>query len=465
MRRIFLGGQVTSMIGDGLALLAVPLLILRLTHDPLAAGLAVAMRSVGYLAVGVPAGPIVDRLNAWLVLVTADAVRAVAFTVLGVFAWLQVRQIVLLLAIAFVSACASVFFDAALAVTVQDLFPRERVLPANSAIETATQLSRVIGPAAAGVLASTAGVQIALWVDAATFVVSLATVGFVFGSGRTDVPVRRRPGHRAGRPGAGTIQMISRDFAAGLRYLRAQRLILTLTVLFAITNLCLGVDTLLVFYGQINLGLTPITISAVIAAGGAAGILGALIAPRLDARFARVPLVATTIAIASCAVAAMAAARSWWALAVANALLIFASSQGGLLVRSIRQELVPRELLGRVTAAARTIFVSATPVGALIAGLGTRAAGNDPRPMFLGAGCLLALAIAVAWFSTLRHQVAYRIAPVRRGNRAGRLGSGRVGHRLDDQVHRPTDHALLLRHPEAGPVEAGGGPEPGVCGL
>jgi MFS family permease len=346
------------MIGDGLALLAVPLLILRLTHDPLAAGLAVAMRSVGYLAVGAPAGPIVDRLNAWLVLVTADAVRAVAFTVLGVFAWLQVRQIALLLAISFVSACASVFFDAALAVTVQDLFPRERVLPANSAIETATQLSRVIGPAVAGVLASTAGVQIALWVDAATFVVSLATVGFVFGPGRTDMPARRRPGPRAIRPGA--IRMISRDFAAGLHYLRAQRLIFTLTVLFAITNLCLGVDTLLVFYGQINLGLTPITISAVIAAGGAAGILGALIAPRLDARFARVPLVATTIAIASCAVTAMAAARSWWALAVANALLIFASSQGGLLVRSIRQELVPRELLGRVTAAARTIFVSAT---------------------------------------------------------------------------------------------------------
>ena len=410
MRRIFLGGQVISMIGDGLALLAVPLLILRLTHDPLAAGLAVAMRSVGYLAVGAPAGPIVDRLNAWLVLVTADAVRAVAFTVLGVFAWLQVRQIALLLAISFVSACASVFFDAALAVTVQDLFPRERVLPANSAIETATQLSRVIGPAAAGVLASTAGVQIALWVDAATFVVSLATVGFVFGPGRTDMPARRRPGPRAIRPGA--IRMISRDFAAGLRYLRAQRLIFTLTVLFAITNLCLGVDTLLVFYGQINLGLTPITISAVIAAGGAAGILGALIAPRLDARFARVPLVATTIAIASCAVTAMAAARSWWALAAANALLIFASSQGGLLVRSIRQELVPRELLGRVTAAARTIFVSATPVGALIAGLGTRAAGNDPRPVFLGAGCLLALAIAVAWFSALRHHVAYQIAPV-----------------------------------------------------
>src|SRR5580704_11299094 len=33
--------------------------------------------------------------------------------------------------------------------------------------------------------------------------------------------------------------------------------------------------------------------------------------------------------------------------------------------------------------------------------------------------------------------------------RPGRMGSGRVGHRLDDQVHRPADHALLLRHAQA----------------
>ena len=63
--------------------------------------------------------------------------------------------------------------------------------------------------------------------------------------------------------------------------------------------------------------------------------------------------------------------------------------------------------------------MSATPVGALIAGLGTRAAGNDPRPVFLGAGCLLALAIAVAWFSTLRHQVAYQNFVARSGLRPG----------------------------------------------
>jgi hypothetical protein len=46
-------------------------------------------------------------------------------------------------------------------------------------------------------------------------------------------------------------------------------------------------------------------------------------------------------------------------------------------------------MLGRVTAAVRTIFGSATPAGSLIAAAGTRAPGHpggDPRPVFAAAG-------------------------------------------------------------------------------
>ena len=39
---------------------------------------------------------------------------------------------------------------------------------------------------------------------------------------------------------------------------------------------------------------------------------------------------------------------------------------------------------------------------------------------------------------------------------------GRLGHRLDDQVNGPPDHALLLRHPEAGPGPAGRWPGTGL---
>lgn len=400
MRRVFLAGQVTSLLGDGLALLAVPLLVLQLTHSPLAAGLASAMRSVGYLVVGVLAGPVADRATAWRLLVAADAVRAVAFIALGVLAWQQVAQVGLILGIALAAACATAFFDPALAITVQDLFPRDRLVAANSAIESSSQMARIIGPVAAGILATTAGVQDALWIDAATFVVSLSTVGFVFRHGHAPAPARRREfrdGARRPSPG------FWHSFAEGLRYLHAQKLIFTLTGLFAITNLCLGVDALLIYFCRITLALPALTVSGVIAAGGAAGVAGALTGPRLASRFNRVALVTGSVVIAGVAVAVMAAARSWWQLAIANAALLFAAALGSLLVRSIRQELVPRHMLGRVTAAARTLFVSATPLGVLIASGVTAASGGNPRPAFLAAGSVLVVSAGVAWRLTLRH--------------------------------------------------------------
>jgi len=77
--RVFLGGQAVSMLGDGLAILAVPLLVLQLTGSPVAAVLASLPGSVGYLAAGLPAGVLVDRVDPWLVLISGDVIRALIF--------------------------------------------------------------------------------------------------------------------------------------------------------------------------------------------------------------------------------------------------------------------------------------------------------------------------------------------------------------------------------------------------
>src|SRR5262245_3724939 len=54
--RVFLSGQAISLLGDGLAVLAIPLLVLDLTRSPLISGLSAASMTLGYLAVGLPAG-------------------------------------------------------------------------------------------------------------------------------------------------------------------------------------------------------------------------------------------------------------------------------------------------------------------------------------------------------------------------------------------------------------------------
>jgi MFS family permease len=394
--RLFLGGQSASRLGDGFAVLAVPLLVLHLTRDPLAAGLAAAPRGVGYLLVGLPAGPIVDRLNPWWVLITVDVVRACVFVVLPLLAWCGAAQLWLILALAFLAGAATVFFDAALAVAVKDLFDREGLLRANSVLETATQMAQVIGPALVGVLAATMGIVTALLINAATFAISLLSLMTV---GRRSTAVQpHRPAHRGG-----LTRGLGGDFKQGWVYLLTFRPLLVLTALQTIINLCLAVDTLIIYFARVTLGLRLSLVGAVVAAGGIGGIAGAVMAPWLAARIRALPVIGLGIAIVAGSFLVIGVSTSWWLLLVANTVQIWAVTVVSVVNRSTRQAWIPRELMGRVTTTVRALFLTATPIGAAIAGAATTAAGGDPRPAFLTAGVLTAVTIGLGWFAALRH--------------------------------------------------------------
>ena len=72
------GGQVVSSIGGQVSQLALPLLILALTHSPAQAGLLAALRGVPYLLLVLPAGALIDRWNPRRVMIFCDTGRALA---------------------------------------------------------------------------------------------------------------------------------------------------------------------------------------------------------------------------------------------------------------------------------------------------------------------------------------------------------------------------------------------------
>ena len=159
---MFLSGQAVSLLGDGLAVLAIPLLVLGLTRSPLISALSAASVTLGYLAVGLPAGVLVDRLDAWRVLVVTDAARAIAFA--GLY-------------LLWVTGAARLWvIMTALDTVVKDLVPGPRLIRANSVLELASQAALVAGPAVVGVLAAAGELGAALLADAVTFGVSLATL-------------------------------------------------------------------------------------------------------------------------------------------------------------------------------------------------------------------------------------------------------------------------------------------------
>jgi hypothetical protein len=411
--RLFLSGQAVSVFGDGLAVLAIPLMVLDLTRSPFLSGLSAASVTVGYLLAGLPAGVLVDRLDPWRVLIAMDAVRALLFAALYALSAAGVLRIWALLVLALSAGACAVFFESALVVVVKDLFAVAGLMGANSVLELASQISLIAGPAIVGLLAAAGGINLALLADALTFAVSLASLVTVTrirpGSAGSRRPgsVRSRSAGPAGRPWPNFVASLRE----GLRYLLTARTLLLLTAVQMVVNLCLSVEKLIIYDARETLGLSPPLVGAVVAAGGVGGLAGALGAAPLARWTGEMRLVLLAITAAGASVASMCLASSAVTLAGANlgygAALVVAS----LVNRTQRQRLVPRDLLGRVTSTVRVLFLAVDPLGVVAAGAATVALGGDARPVFLVAGVTVMVAAAGGWAGGLRAASGH---PVRR---------------------------------------------------
>ena len=399
--RAFLGGQAVSMLGDGLAILAIPLLVMQLTRSPLAAVLASLPGSVGYLAAGLPAGVLADRANPWLVLIAGDVIRALIFLALFLLTGSHTIAPSLILSLAFAAGAVTVFSDTALAIAVRDVFTGPRLVAANSWLESANQGGLIIGPSAAGLLAAAGLLHGAMLIDALTFLVSLASLA----------GVRRRysPAGTAQRP-AMTWRTLRRELAQGIRYLAATRVLLILLIFVLTLNLCLGADKLVIFLGKDTLHLPPGQVGLLVTAGGAGGLAGAAGTGLLCRWLAPLPVVTLCCAASGISLVSISLATSMPVLLAGNVLYTWAIIAASVTNRSLRQALVPRELLGRVTASWRLGGQAVTFVGGLLAGVMACLLGNNPRPVIAEAGCLTLLTVAVAWFAALHKENASGVA-------------------------------------------------------
>src|SRR6266487_800694 len=393
--RIFLGGQAVSMLGDGLAILAVPLLVLQLTHSPVAAVLASLPGSVGYLVAGMPAGVLADRLDPWLVLIGGDIARALIFLALFGLTGSPATAPWLILSLAFAAGIVTVFSGTALTIAVRDVFAGPGLVSANAWLESANQGGQIIGPGAAGLLAAAGLLHVSLLIDALTFLVSLGSLAGIRRRYPAVPPTTRR---------TAAWRSLRQELAEGIRYLAATRLLFTLLVFTLVLNLCLGADKLVIFLARDTLTLPPAQVSLVVAAGGAGGLMGAAGTGLLCRWLGPLPVVTLCSAASGIALLLISAATSMPVALAGKLLYTWAIIAASVTIRSLRQALVPRGLLGRITACWRLGGQAVTLAGALLAGAAAAALGNSPRPVFAAAGSLTLLTVVAAWFSGLQKE-------------------------------------------------------------
>ena len=177
--RLFFFGQSISLLGDGMAPLALSFAVLGLTGSVSDVGYVFAARLAPLVAFLLIGGVVADRLSRRNVIVGSDLVR---FGSQGAMAGLLIfgqAEVWHLLALQAVNGAAAGFFFPAVTGLAPLVVSGERLQQANALRNLSASGGEIAGPAVAGVLVATLGAGWALAVDAATFGISAAFLAAV----------------------------------------------------------------------------------------------------------------------------------------------------------------------------------------------------------------------------------------------------------------------------------------------
>ncbi len=375
-----------SNLGDGVWLVAAPLLAVTLTHDPvLIAGLAFAQR-VPWLLFGLIGGALADRLDRRQVMVGVASIRAMLVGTLAVAVIFDWASMPLLYAVFFLIAVGETLFDTSAAALIPTLVPKEQLARANARLSaTFTVTNQFIGPPLGGALfAAAAALPFAL--GAAGLAAAATLLSTLRGSFRAE--------HPAGTP-RGSLRA---EIAEGVRWLRAHRLLRTLTIAMAILNLTVVAQvSITVLLAEERLGLGGAGYGALITAYGVGGVLGGFVAPRVLAQIGESQYLRLAIILETAIPAAMALTTSGYVAGAVFVLFGLHAVVWGSLISALQQELTPDHLRGRVGSVNMVLEYGTGAPGALLGGLLASTIGIT-APFWLGviAGVVL---IPATWMA------------------------------------------------------------------
>ena len=207
--RLLYAGQLVSFVGHQLTVVAVPVQVYALTRSSLAVGLVSLVELVPLVALSLLGGAIADAVDRRKILLVTGVLLGLTSVGLALNAHQAHPALWPLFALPAVSAGLFGVDAPTRTATIPRLVRRELLSSAAALDQILYQVGQTAGPAMAGLLIARVNLATAYWVDAATFVVAIATLAFL----------RPLPPEGGGaRAGAASI-------AEGLRYLRGRRVL------------------------------------------------------------------------------------------------------------------------------------------------------------------------------------------------------------------------------------------------
>jgi MFS family permease len=376
--RRYFAGQLVSLSGNWMQTIAEIWLILSLTGSGLAVGFTTALQFLPMLVFGAWGGLIADRVPKRRLLLLTQGLHMIAPLTMLALALEGALVPAMVFGLVFLRGCVNAVDYPTRQAFVMEMVGSDRVVNAVSLNSVLVHSARVIGPALAGVLIATIGVEPCFALNAASF----AFMIWVLAGMDTE---KLRPSKIAERePGA---------VREGLRYVRREpELWIPLGLMAIVGTLGYNFQSVLPLLARFTFHGGPSTYAVLVAAMGLGAIIGALIN---GARGSVTPMLLIGAALVFGLLSLLAAGAPTMTLEIlALAPLGAATVTLAASINSSLQLASEPTMRGRVMALYSIVFLGSTPIGGPLSGWLSEAV--DPRAALVMGGVA---AIAGALFA------------------------------------------------------------------
>jgi MFS family permease len=366
--RAFWIGQLISLFGDQITLLALPLLAVLLLHaGAQEMGYLTAAGLVPSLLFALHAGAWVDRRGRRRqVMIAADIGRAALLATIPAAYAIGKLTVIYLYVVAFFVGTLSVLFMVSYGTLFVSIVPRDRYVEGNAILHASRAFSFVGGPSVGGLLVQIFSAPFALVADAVSFLASAFFLGRISPS--------EPPTEKGGR---GRV-------VAGARFIMQSPVIRAALAAGATFNFFnFMFSALFVLYATRVLSVQPATLGAVLGAGAVGAVLGSGITGWLARRIGIGPtyMLGCVLFPLPLVLVPAAAGPVWLVLAFLFAAR-FGSGLGVMIldisIGSIFAALIPHRLRARVSGAFTIVNYGVRPLGSLVGGALGSAIGLQP---------------------------------------------------------------------------------------
>src|SRR5215207_2444368 len=387
--RLFWIGAFLSNDGTWMQAVAQGWLVLQLTNSPFWLGLDAFMATAPGFVLTLLGGVFADRIDRRRLLLYTQVIAGLAALGLAALVATAVVDRWMVLGFSFVTGCCMALASPSYLAMTYDLVGREDLANAVAMNSTQFQLSRVVGPALAGVAFRVFGLAGCFFANGLSFIFVVGALWMVRTEHHTNAPAHSVKDRRA----------LWRDLIEGFRYVRNRPRVSSLLLLAAVNSL-FGAPyfSMVPIYARdiFRLGETGLAIMMGTAGGGA--FLGALLVAYLgDFRRKGWFVLGGAIVFGLC-ISGFALSSQLTLSLLFLFWLGFALVVSVALTNTLLQKLVTDQMRGRVMSMFLLSFVGAMPIGNILAGTASNHFGPQ-RTLAAGGFVITLVATGVAIFN------------------------------------------------------------------